>query len=85
MHSASSLMEKYFDDALLFKPERWLPGGGRTKKNEFTSYASLPFGHGRRMCPGRWLSEQECVCLLKEVSIFEGKIPPSLTESPIMG
>jgi cytochrome P450 len=42
-----------FPDPQRFDPERWLPGGNAARQ------ASLPFGAGPRMCPGRYLSMME--------------------------
>lgn len=64
-----SLLEEYFEDAGSYRPERWLHSEKVQKKNEYSNFASLPFGHGARMCPGRWLSEQESVLLLSAVNI----------------
>ncbi|XP_072269457.1 1,25-dihydroxyvitamin D(3) 24-hydroxylase, mitochondrial-like [Pyxicephalus adspersus] len=44
--------ENYFPDAREYKPERWLKP--RTLAN---SFASTPFGVGKRMCVGRRLAE----------------------------
>lgn len=66
-HSVMSTMEKYFDHVNSYMPERWLHEGKLPKKDEYSNYASLPFGYGARVCPGRWLTEQEIVILLKAV------------------
>ncbi|KAF4522679.1 hypothetical protein B566_EDAN010460 [Ephemera danica] len=64
----SSRMEKYFPKAEDFIPERWLrEGDGGPAAASHHPFASLPFGHGPRMCPGRRLAEQEMLLLLAEV------------------
>lgn len=62
--SITSTDEKYYENPFDFKPERWL---NKSNKNMF---ASLPFGYGVRMCPGRRLAEQEIIVAIKEVSNF---------------
>lgn len=58
--------EKYFKDAKMFKPERWM----RTacKKPETTSAANpfvfQPFGFGTRMCVGRRFAETQIQILV---------------------
>ena len=37
-----------FDDPEEFRPERWLD-----KSKKYHPFASLPFGHGTRMCVGK--------------------------------
>ena len=41
--------EKYFKEAMEFKPERWL----RENRDEYHAFANLPFGYGVRMCLGK--------------------------------
>jgi len=52
------LQDSNFDNAKKFIPERWLYG--ETKSSPFLA---IPFGVGRRMCPGKRLAEQEIMIL----------------------
>ncbi|KAJ8943929.1 hypothetical protein NQ314_009593 [Rhamnusium bicolor] len=61
--SVTSCEEKYFKNAHCYYPDRWL----RINNEQFHKFASLPFGYGSRMCPGKRLAENEIVILLKEV------------------
>lgn len=49
--------ERVFPDVEAFRPERWL----REQSNKFNEtkevFASIPFGFGTRMCPGRRIAE----------------------------
>jgi cytochrome P450 len=51
----NSVREPWFADPQAFKPERWLPDAAHALSNE-AKRASLPFGSGPRMCPGRYLA-----------------------------
>nr|WCC58044.1 cytochrome P450 [Pharsalia antennata] len=61
--SVTSCDEKYFKNAQSYNPDRWL----RANNEEFHKFASLPFGYGARMCPGKRLAENEIVILLKKI------------------
>ncbi|XP_015127001.1 probable cytochrome P450 301a1, mitochondrial [Diachasma alloeum] len=57
-------MEEWVDDAKTFKPERWLKEGADDKLHPF---ASLPYGHGARMCLGRRFADLEMQVLLAKL------------------
>ncbi|KAK0082692.1 hypothetical protein PV326_007075 [Microctonus aethiopoides] len=57
-------MEKWVDDAKTFKPERWLKENDDKKLHPF---ASLPYGHGARMCLGRRFADLEIQVILAKL------------------
>lgn len=57
-------MEKYVTDAKMFKPMRWLK-----ESKTLHPFASLPYGHGARMCLGRRFADLEIQVLLAKVNI----------------
>ena len=61
-HYCTARSEKYFEDPLEFKPERWL----RENRGEYHAFSILPFGYGVRMCLGKKMDAFICffVCLL---------------------
>ncbi|PVF95239.1 cytochrome P450 [Serendipita vermifera] len=61
-HIAFMLRDPRFwgDDAHLFKPERFL-AEYNPRLNELPDIESLPFGFGRRICPGRYMAERNGV------------------------
>lgn len=57
-------MDEYVDDAKTFKPSRWLKEESHKKLH---SFASLPYGHGARMCLGRRFADLEIQVLLAKL------------------
>lgn len=55
-HRIAALQEENFTRAKEFLPERWLPGQAFEKHSPSLN---LPFGSGKRQCPGKRLAEQE--------------------------
>ena len=58
-------MKEYVDDPETFKPDRWLKQ--TTEGNNLHPFASLPYGHGPRMCLGRRFADLEMQILLCKV------------------
>ncbi|XP_050576414.1 probable cytochrome P450 301a1, mitochondrial [Bombus affinis] len=57
-------MKQYVTDAKTFKPKRWL----KESSNEILHpFASLPYGHGARMCLGRRFADLEIQVLLAKL------------------
>jgi cytochrome P450 len=57
-----------FENPNSYLPERWLTKDDRKLKNtQHTSFASLPFGFGPRMCAGRRLAETEMYLMAAEL------------------
>lgn len=63
--------EDNFEDANLFKPERWLQ-----KEKKINPFAHLPFGLGKRMCIGRRLAELQLHLALCWVKVLAGFLQP---------
>ncbi|XP_049783973.1 probable cytochrome P450 CYP44 isoform X1 [Schistocerca cancellata] len=55
------LSEKYFKDARIYLPDRWLRGNENTS---YHPYLLTPFGHGTRTCAGRRFAEQDLYLIL---------------------
>ena len=66
-NSVISRDEKYFQNAESYLPERWID---KDQRKLIHPFASLPFGHGARACPGKRLAYQEMLILLSTVSII---------------
>lgn len=63
----SCRLDKYFDNASEFKPERWLKKDG--VKPNINPYLVLPFGHGMRSCIARRFAEQNILIFLIRVGV----------------
>ncbi|XP_047106300.1 probable cytochrome P450 49a1 [Schistocerca piceifrons] len=65
-HLCLGRSERYFPQPAAFLPERWTAAwpGGRLPDHQ---HASLPFGHGRRMCVGRRFAEAELQILIAKI------------------
>ncbi|GJQ87090.1 hypothetical protein Trydic_g23943 [Trypoxylus dichotomus] len=61
--SITSNRAEYFEEPAVYRPERWLRGSN----SDIHPFASLPFGFGARMCPGRRIAEQEMLVLIKQI------------------
>lgn len=61
-HYVISNLDKYFPHSDKFLPERWLQSDGVRH-----SFASLPFGYGRRMCLGRRFAELEMLVVISKI------------------
>lgn len=62
----ASLDENNFKDAHTFQPERWMGDSG-TVTNTLSKYIVVPFGVGRRMCPGYRFIKQELQLVLAKI------------------
>ncbi|XP_069679248.1 probable cytochrome P450 301a1, mitochondrial [Periplaneta americana] len=60
-------MEEYVNKADEFLPERWLKNSGESLYR-IHPFASLPYGHGARMCLGRRFADLEIQILLAKAS-----------------
>ncbi|XP_076179671.1 putative cytochrome P450 301a1, mitochondrial [Ptiloglossa arizonensis] len=61
-HYVISNLEKYFPRSKEFLPERWLQTDSVRH-----SFASLPFGYGRRMCLGRRFADLEMLVVISKI------------------
>jgi cytochrome P450 len=66
--------ERYFDEPLSFKPERWFD---QARTRNLPRYAYFPFGGGAHLCLGHRLASTELVLL---TSIIEQTRPLQLTQ-----
>uniref|UniRef100_A0A803MCU1 Cytochrome P450 n=1 Tax=Chenopodium quinoa TaxID=63459 RepID=A0A803MCU1_CHEQI len=66
-----------WEDPLLFKPERFLSGSATEKLDYLgNQFQYLPFGSGRRMCPGVSLAERTAMLVLASLlHAFQWKLP----------
>lgn len=62
-------LEKNFENAEKFIPERWLKSSDNQIKTNINPYLVLPFGHGMRACIARRFAEQNILVLVLRVSV----------------
>lgn len=68
----ASAKDENFENASEYKPERWLTDSGEFNVNQCSSSIVLPFGCGKRICPGRKYTELELMILtIKLVRSFK--------------
>ncbi|CAD6343182.1 unnamed protein product [Miscanthus lutarioriparius] len=72
---------KYWDDAEVFKPERF---EGTTVDFRGTDFQFLPFSGGRRMCPGIMLAHANIeLALVTLLCHFDWQLPPGVTPDEV--
>lgn len=59
--------DENFPDAMQFKPERWIDNKGNFSMNIENGGIVVPFGIGKRTCPGKRFVEMEIILLLAKV------------------
>ncbi|CAH1160274.1 unnamed protein product [Phaedon cochleariae] len=64
-HYVISNQEEYFPRSKEFLPERWLKTSSFSKEHH--SFASLPFGFGKRMCLGKRFADLEIQTVLAKI------------------
>ena len=83
----NSVSEPWFADPAAFKPERWLADAPQPLSHD-AKRASLPFGAGPRMCPGRYLALLEMkmamAMLLASFEIDQVSTPDNLPPQELM-
>ena len=62
----ASLQSVNYENPREFIPERWLNG----TKNVHP-FLTVPFGAGKRMCPGKRIAEQEMLVVASKVNIIQ--------------
>uniref|UniRef100_A0A803MCU0 Uncharacterized protein n=1 Tax=Chenopodium quinoa TaxID=63459 RepID=A0A803MCU0_CHEQI len=81
-HSPKLRDPNFWEDPLLFKPERFLSGSAAEKMDYLGNYFQyLPFGSGRRMCAGVSLAERTAMLVLASLlHAFQWKLPNGSVE-----
>ncbi|KAF6204808.1 hypothetical protein GE061_018970 [Apolygus lucorum] len=63
----AGLDESNFEDAKSFSPERWLSADGTCSSVNIHPFLVVPFGVGRRVCPGKRFVELELQVILAQI------------------
>ncbi|KAG8035300.1 hypothetical protein G9C98_006746 [Cotesia typhae] len=66
-HYVISNEERYFKQSNKFIPERWMNYDINDSRQCHHSFASLPFGFGRRMCLGRRFADLEIIVVISKI------------------
>jgi cytochrome P450 len=66
-HRVASFQEENFTEADQFVPERWLDNNDACKSWNQEPSLVVPFGVGKRACPGKRLAEQEIYILVAKL------------------
>lgn len=61
--------ESNFVNAKKFDPDRWIDSENRRSKVDLGSALVVPFGVGKRTCPGKRFVELELISLLSKVML----------------
>nr|XP_022919816.1 ecdysone 20-monooxygenase isoform X2 [Onthophagus taurus] len=61
------LDEENFEKPLSFQPDRWIHEEKRQKTLQNSNFLVLPFGYGKRTCPGKRFIEQSLPVILDEI------------------
>lgn len=60
--------ESNFTNAKKFHPHRWIDSESKLAKSDAGSSLVVPFGFGKRTCPGKRFVELELIALLSKVN-----------------
>lgn len=71
--------EENFKDAKKFKPERWIQNNNLHVNTESGSGIVIPFGSGKRTCPGKRFVNLELILLVAKVSSYRKRLESQLT------
>lgn len=62
--------ESNFVNAKKFDPQRWMDAEDKPSKLDLGSSLVVPFGVGKRTCPGKRFVELELIALLSKVNLI---------------
>lgn len=73
--------ELFGDDANDYNPNRFLPAFNPRAK-ELPDMSTIPFGFGKRICPGRYLAERICLMISAAILSAYDLVPVNADASP---